>query len=449
MSTAASTSAAAAASAAGSDSFASPSDIAAFSLTHSLNTSAAARLTLFIAKPHVKERYTAAADAYLSATVALRQAMEQRDKFKAACNSNPPAIRLPSSMQMQLVKHAKLTPVAGDPAFYREQTAALERIESESATQIYATLLAAKDKHIAHLQSQANAHSFLARMKKEHEQFVQAYATDCDKSYGTPPAAAAAAAASSSAALASAAASSSAPSSFFPFNEAVAHFDSFLQQSVNELVMLTVDERQARLAAKAQALVEDSKAQEQVLAGAHTGESIAMIVQQKVAPIQQQLQRLQQQQQRTSAAQPPQSRPAAAPPAAPRFNTHRSHSKSNAPVTFADTPHSSSKPSSSPAAAGSRPRANRKRQADEPSEQLQITAQGRDRSVSSRGHAGHAANNDSSNPRSKNVRGGDRSHTPSRRATQLQSSSPNPQRQRSKGRERNSRDTHRPPHSRR
>lgn len=418
-----------------------PVDSAAPSLT-SLTPSSAARLALltgFIAQPQVKQRYAAAEDAYLTASAALRQAMEQRDKFTASCTSDPPAIRLPSSMQMQLVKHAKLTPVADDPAFYREQIAALERIESESAAQIYKTLLAAKDKHVAHLHTRANAHSFLLRTLKDYTQFVTSYAADFDSRCG-PPAAAAAASSSSSAAPASESSSS------FPIREAISHFDSHLQQRVNGLIMLAVNERQTRLAAKAQATVEDNKAQEQVLAGAHTGQSIEMIVQQKVAPLQKQLQQLQQQQHRAS--HPPRS---AVPSAAPRSNSQRTHSKPNATVAFANTSHASSKPSTpSDASSDSRPRdRGHKRPAAEPSEQLQITAQGRNRSVSSREHAGHAANNDSSNPRSKNVRGGDRSHTPNRRTNQQLQSATNPHRERSQGTERNSRGAPRPSHSRR
>ena len=438
---------AAAASAAASAAVASPFDTAALSLT-SLNASSAARLALltrFIAQPQVQQRYAAAESDYLSASTALHQAMEKRDKFKAACNSNPPAIRLPSSMQMHLVKHAKLTPVATDAAFYREQIAALELIESESAAKIYTTLLAAKNKHIAHLQAQANVHAFLQRTLKDYRQFVVAYAADFDNRYGAPPAAAASS--SSAASAASAASSASEPASSFPINDAVNHFDSHLQQRVNELILLTVTDQQTRLANKAQAIVEDSKAQEQVLAGAHSGESIAMIVQQKVAPLQQQLRQLLQQQQRT-AQQTPHSAAAVA-VTAPRSNTQHKHSKSNAHVTFDGSSHSSAKPKpSSTLAHDARPR-NRKRSADEPSEQLQITAQGHDRSVTSRGHAGHAANNDSSNSRSKNVRGGDRSLTPNRRTTKQQQSSPNPQREKSQGTERNSRGAPRPSHSRR
>lgn len=421
---------------------ASASDSAAPSLT-SLTSSSAARLALltgFIAQPQVKQRYAAAEDAYLTASAALRQAMEQRDKFTASCTSNPPAIRLPSSMQMQLVKHAKLTPVADDPAFYREQIAALERIESESAAQIYKTLLAAKDKHVAHLQTRANAHSFQQRTLKDYQQFVTSYAADFDSRCGSPPAAAAVSSSAPSSASAAASASS------FPISEAIHHFDSFLQQRMNELIMLAVNEQQTRLAAKAQATVEDNKAQEQVLAGAHTGQSIEMIVQQKVAPLQKQLQQLQQQQHRAS--HPPRS---AVPPAAPRSSSQRTHSKPNAKVAFANTSHASSKPSTPSDTSGdSRPRdRGHKRPAAEPSEQLQITAQGRNRSVSSREHAGHSANNDSSNPRSKNVRGGDRSHTPNRRTNQQLQSATNPLRERSQGTERNSRGAPRPSHSRR
>jgi hypothetical protein len=420
------------------------SDTAAHSL-NSLTASSTPRIALlasFITQQQVQQRYASVESTFLSATAALRQAMEKRDKFKAACNSNPPAIRLPSSMQMQLVKHAKLTAVDGDAAFYQKQIAALQAIESESAAKVYAVLLEAKDKHIAHLQTQANVLPFLLRTLKEYRQFVVAYAADFDSRIG-PSESPAAAASDSAAASATSASSASSISLFFPIDDAVNHFDSHLQKRVNELILADVNDRQTRQAAKAQAIVEDSKAQEEVLDGAHTGKTIAMIVQQE---LRQQLRQLQQQQQR--AAKQPRSAPTAA-MTAPGSNTHRDNSRSNVRFNSVDSSHSSPKPSSS---GHSRPR-NPKRAAAESSEQLQITTQGHNRSVSSRKHAGHKANNDSSHSHSKNVRGGDRSQTQHRPSTkqqqpQQQPASSNPQRARGQDKERNSKGPSRPPHSR-
>jgi len=265
--------------------------------THSLHVSdaAAATLATFLARPAVQERFADACLSYERAVEELDAARATRDKFVAACTKHLPATSLPPSLQLKLVVRAKLTPVAGSPDFYSSEIAALQQIEKEASARIYDTLKQAKDRHVAHLQSQCNAHSFLERHLQEHKRFVSAFAADYDAAYGSPPAASPA-----PADPAAASASSSACSSSFPLDAAVADFMQRLRSHISAHLMQGVDARRAEFERKQRAAAEESKAQETVLAGAHTGQTIAMVaertVAKRVAPLLKQVQHLQKQQ---------------------------------------------------------------------------------------------------------------------------------------------------------
>jgi len=266
--------------------------------THTLPVSdpAADTLAQFLSRPAVLQRFASACSSYERAVEELDAARAARDKFVAACTKHLPATSLPPSLQLRLVTKAKLTPVAGSADFYGSELATLQQIEKEASTRIYDTLKQAKDKHVAHLQSQCNAHAFLHRSQQEHRQFVSAFAADYDAAYGSPPASSTAEAAS-----AAASASSSASSSSFPLEAAVADFVQRLQSHISAHLMQGVDARRAEFERKQRAAAEESKAQETVLAGAHTGQTIAMVaertVAKRVAPLQKQVQQLQKQQQ--------------------------------------------------------------------------------------------------------------------------------------------------------
>jgi hypothetical protein len=396
--------------------------------THSLHSSnpssASPLLTQFVAMPTVQQRYTDAENEFMTGQQELRQAREERDKFKSACTAQSPAIRLPSSLQMKLVKRAKLTPVPGDAAFYRDQTTALQNIETEAAAKIFETLLAAKDKRIAYLLTRASPLSFLSRKSQEHKAFVSAYAADFNSSFDATPSSA----------------SASSVSSTFPIAEVVQHFDDHMARRTNELIMLNVQVLQERREAKIKATVEESKAQEKVLAGAHTGESIAMLadraVKQQVAPLQQQMRQLHQrvQHQRDTQHSAPTGR---------RRETRPAHTPKTARFDRIAITSSSAASTSTPI--GRSRQHSGKRAADVPAEQLQISTEGQNRSVFSRHHPGHAANNSASKPISKNAQGGDRSNHTNRPTN----ASSNSHRAKGNERERNSKEPHPPPHSRR
>lgn len=264
--------------------------------TDSTTTTTNSTLALFLALSATQQRYTAAAAAFEKAGAELDHAVEQKDKYITACTvANAPGTRLPASMALKLVKRSKLADAPEDAAFYAAQIAALDSIERDANQRIYDTLLAAKQSKIAALSTVANGHAFATRSTLEHKQYVEHFAADYDKRFGaaSPVADDAAAAASSSAA--------------FPTALAVAHFEQQLRTHIAKHCMLSVGERRAQAEAKLQAAAEEHKGQEKVLAGAHTGQTIAALAEsaaaKEIAPLKKQVQQLQQQSQK-----PPQQR---------------------------------------------------------------------------------------------------------------------------------------------
>ena len=241
-------------------------------------------------------------------------------------------------------------------------------------------------------------------------------------------------------------ATASATFSCFPLEDAVTHFRDSMQQRVNRLALLSVQDQQARRVAKLNAAIAESKAQETVLAGAHTGVTISTLAKLATKPqfaaLHQTVRQLKQAQKapRTSRDQ---AVSATAKPRAAQFSEHHSSSHLN---------NAASK--SSPEAPPTNRHRGAKRAAEIPVTDLKMTTQNhQQRSVSSRQHAGHAANTASAPSQSKNARGGDRStgtrqlnhrsQQQQQQQQQQQASSTNSQRARNPDTGRNSNEPHR------
>jgi hypothetical protein len=389
-------------------------------LTHAFIAPPNATLDRFLALSEVRRRYAAEPAAYTAAFALLRTAQSELERFKLRTATSSDASRLPHALQLNVVKRAKLTPVAGQPAFYATETAELERIEREASTSIYATLLKAKEKHVTHLTAHASMHSFILRHTEQYRDYVTRYAVDYNTQIGAP----------APAAPDAAAASASTSSTAFPTDAAVAHFARHLDTEISSLVLLSVEEERQRRETAAQAAAQEHAAQEQVLAGAQSGQTITMLannaLEKKLAPLQQQVRHLQQQQahtQRTDRSHAPRN---------DRGQQHRTTQPERAhghrtPSSSTPSPSSTAPAAMTPTAASHRPDRNtNKRHRDASPTQLHISAHGDRRHVSATTHAGHTGNQRTNNSapaaRSKNAKGGDRrppqarnapAHTPS------------------------------------
>lgn len=349
-------------------------------------------LASFLARPAVQQRYAEPRSAFLAALEEHQRADELLTKFKAACASSAPSIRLPTSLALNIVKRCKLSPPAADPHFFATETAALALIEKEASEKIYNVLLEAKSKQVKHLHAAAKPPVFAAHALAAHTAYVRSIAADTNALYVS----------------ASQPASAADSASVFPIADAIAHFELHLQSVVADVVSLTVDQRRAAQAAKAAALAAESQAQETVLAGAHTGETIRSIAEKVVH----------------------RELKAAAKPAAAASSSH-SHSNKAASSQHRPAPRNNDNRTASHAASSSshastKPNATshantsglpNSKHRPRPRDELLVTTdtEGDRRVQGSRSHAGHSANNMvSSSSHPKNARGGDRSPRPRR-----------------------------------
>jgi hypothetical protein len=220
-------------------------------------TQGATLLAQFLQQPLVRQRLHDAGGAYLDACKALKVARSALDKFKAACNRTPGVVTLPRSLQLRLVEHSRLPAVDGQPAFFADCTAALQAVERTATADAYKALLGAKEKHLAHLASVASVPAFLAHAVAAHRTFVADYARDVDAAWGG--------------------------NSGFSVDAAVTDFETQLQTHVNDLFLSNLNDAQQQRAQDQLAAAADRTAQEQVLAGAHTGATIASLARREVA----------------------------------------------------------------------------------------------------------------------------------------------------------------------
>lgn len=336
----------------------------------------AAMLTSFLALADVQQRYAQPRTVLFAALDEHQHAQELLAKFKAICT--PPSIRLPASLALNIVKRCKLVAPPSDPHFFATDVAALQAIEKEATERVYSVLLEAKTKHLKMLHTAAQPSLFTARTLIAHTEFVREYAADTDTLY-VP-------------ASQSAASSASA----FPIDDAVAHFTAHLHSEVAAVTALSVEQRRAAREQQAAAQAAERDAQETVLAGAHTGESIRSIAIKAVRS------------EMAATASTHSSKAASS----SHHSAHRNNENRAVSHAASSSSHSSKKQNAASHAHSSRT-LHSKRPA--PQDELRVTTdvQGDRRVQQSRSHAGHAANDKhSSSSHPKNAKGGDRSSRP-------------------------------------
>jgi hypothetical protein len=230
-------------------------------ITHPNASSQQAFITRFTAQPSVQKQYSDAAAAYGAGLEALQQARNLKEKFITRCNSDG-SLRLPKSLQLTLVNRAKFTTVENNPNFFKEQIAELERIEKTTSESIYKGILESKTQLILHHEARSNAHSFIALQTAAYKQFVVKSAQTYDGITGT---------------------STSSNSSFiFPIDALVSHFEQFLHKHVQEHALELLEKHRKEEELKTEAAAANTLVQEKILAGAHTGETIKLVVEKTV-----------------------------------------------------------------------------------------------------------------------------------------------------------------------
>jgi len=254
------------------------------SLTHLLLPSAdpaATRQQAFLTIPEVQQRLTAACTAYSTATTALKHAREGRERFVNSASKNGGSKQLPAKLDWKFSKQAHLSSDSVPAGFYATDQATLRAIEREATDKAYDALLAAKDKHIAFLDKQCVLRDFVVTAAHSFRPQLDQIAASYNQHSGADPLA------------------SSQADFIFPTAVVASYFESELHNRLNAQTLATVAAERLQQQRAAGELSEEHKSQELVLAGAHTGETIAKLaekeVNKKLAPLQRQLADLQKQ----------------------------------------------------------------------------------------------------------------------------------------------------------
>lgn len=226
-------------------------------------------LKAFIEWHTVQQQYNDHFGDFLTLSKQLKSARIARDAFDTVTHMSDG--NLPRSLQLRIVNRTLFPTVAHQPNFFKPDLEALQKLELDTAKQIAATILAAKQRHIEHLQTLANPLAFVTMAVTKFTSIVTMYADAMDKAHTDGAAAAASPAAA-------AASTSEVPlSSLFPRIDAIAHFERTLRERIDEELARQVQaDHQAKTTAATKAAA-SHQAQETVMTGAHDGSSIAAI----------------------------------------------------------------------------------------------------------------------------------------------------------------------------
>jgi hypothetical protein len=208
----------------------------------------------YLGMPAVKEQYASTINDYKTRHDEARSARDQLAAFKQSCNKNPPHITLPRSLLPRFATATYFKAVPGEPAFYKASTDTLLVIERKTVQEVYDVLIAAKEKHLAHLRARANTVRFVTETVANYSAFVgrvnQEYAEHDAKGVD--------------------------------IKDAIAHFERFLHTTIEAY---TAEKVQAALKGAEQKKADqaaDFIAQEQIMNGSHDGSNIEAIVEKKV-----------------------------------------------------------------------------------------------------------------------------------------------------------------------
>jgi hypothetical protein len=260
------------------------------------NSDSSTILQTFLAQPAVEHHLHSAVGRFLSARKLLRDQETSLSKLTAACNSSG----LPKSMRLDIVSRTKLPTVEGLPEFFNDDIAALRKIEKDASAQVAKALITAKQRHVDHLKEAVNLNKFVLDASGEYQTYVLGYARSYASATGSD-------------------------ANDFPTGDAVQTFYGELHQRCMQEVMDGISkEHQRKEEAKLKASA-DAKAQESVLAGAHTGATITAIankavtaaLNQRLTPLQEKLNKLEQQRKDRENFFPPPAQPSASPASAP------------------------------------------------------------------------------------------------------------------------------------
>lgn len=218
----------------------------------------------FFNMPAVQQRLTAACQSFSDATSALQKATEAREHFIKCGSKRGGTKQLPSRLDWKLSHNAHLS-TDGVPAnFYASVQVTLRAIEREATDKAYDALLAAKDDHIAFLQKRCGLREFVANTSQAFHAELQQIANAYNERSRTDPSAL------------------SQVDFAFPFDTVATYFSTELHSRLSAQTLAAVEAARLEQQRLSNQRTEEYKSQEIVLAGAHTGQTIAMLTEKEV-----------------------------------------------------------------------------------------------------------------------------------------------------------------------
>jgi hypothetical protein len=240
-------------------------------LSASLSVTVSGQTGLQLASFNTSARVTTYIDqctqSYTSLRTQLDKATDSLANFKAAskqigadADSGAAIMQPPRALQVDMIKIARFIPVDGHPDFYSDIIKRIQKAQQTFSSKIHDLLLKAKVQHVDHLRAELVIPPFCEkRAAVFRDTVLNSYADIYDSD----------------------AAGAAGPSALFPRQQAVTTFVTTLQTRVTDIFTKAAEAQIKKAEAKQANEAANLAAQEQVIAGAHTGTTIKLIAQQE------------------------------------------------------------------------------------------------------------------------------------------------------------------------
>lgn len=231
-----------------------------------LSECATLAVSSFLASDGVKEFADQCAAEFTNLRAQYEKATASLAKLEASCKQRSSAagaaiVQLPKSLQLNIVKSARFTPVADEPNFYRNIQQELQKVEDSATTEVARIIQKSKTLHVQHLLAKCNASAFsAARTTIFHETHTLKYAEKYNKEAAEKD-------------------------EQFPIDFCSGTFHKNLLKSVNDIFTKAVNAQIKKDKEQEERKIADLVAQEQVVAGAHTGTTINLIAEKKARQV--------------------------------------------------------------------------------------------------------------------------------------------------------------------
>ena len=220
----------------------------------------------FLSLPLVDERIATACKDFTEATAALTKSRQQLERFKANGAKQGRSKQLPANLCLNMVSRTRLIAVPDDDKFYEPDMQLIRQLERVTSDQYFDLLVSAREKHIKLLERKCNIAHFTTLTVAEFRPALDRFATKYNIECGIDPLVP----------------SQSQSLVVFQTELVASHFESQLRERLMAQAIARAESSEKEEKRRADQTVDEHQAQEAVLAGAHTGQTISSIAQKTV-----------------------------------------------------------------------------------------------------------------------------------------------------------------------